>query len=52
MLAPQLDFLAMTPEWAALTEGRPNLDAWLTRMRGRPSVQATTWEKVAGLAAA
>ena len=49
---PQLDMLAMTPEWAALSEGRANLALWLERMRIRPSVASTTWEKVAGLAAA
>lgn len=52
MLAPQLDFLAEAPEWMALTEGRANLLAWLERMRSRPSMQATSWEKVAAMARA
>jgi len=51
-VAPQLDFLSMTPEWAALSAGRGNLDAWLSRMNARESMQATTWERVARLAQA
>ena len=50
--APQMDFLAQTPEWAALTADRPNLPAWLARMEARRSFQATTWERVAALAKA
>lgn len=50
--APQMDFLAQTPEWAALTADRPNLPAWLARMEARESFQATTWERVAALAKA
>jgi len=52
LIAPQLEFLAVTPEWAILAEGLPNLDAWLERMRARPSMATTTWEKVSSLAAA
>lgn len=51
MLAPQVDFFAETPEWAALTEGRGNLVAWLDRMNARPSMASTTWEAVAAMAA-
>jgi glutathione S-transferase len=47
-----LDFMSATPEWAPLTAERPNLVAWLERMRARPSFQATTWEKVIELAKA
>jgi glutathione S-transferase len=47
MIAAQLDFLALTPEWAALSAPVPNLIAWLERMRARPSLQATTWERLA-----
>jgi glutathione S-transferase len=50
MVAPQLDFFAMTPEWGPLTAQTPNLVAWLARMEERPSMQATTWAKVAELA--
>jgi glutathione S-transferase len=46
-LAPQLDFLQQTPEWEPLTAGHATLRQWLARMQARPSMQATTWEKVA-----
>lgn len=51
MVAPQVDMLAQTPEWTALTAERPNLVAWLGRMNARPSLAATTMSKVAALAA-
>jgi glutathione S-transferase len=44
MLAPQLDFLAQSPEWTALTADLPNLVAWFERTISRPSFQATTWD--------
>lgn len=50
-IAPQLDFLAMTPEWAALTQGRENLVRWHQAMVARPSLADTTMKKVAALAA-
>lgn len=52
LVAPQLDFLAATPEWELLIAGRPNLADWLIRMNDRPSMQATTWEKVSAMAKA
>jgi len=52
MLAPQLEFLSQTPEWAPLTARSANLNAWLARMAARPSMQASTWERVAALPAA
>ena len=52
MIAPQMDFLAQTPEWELLTYGRTNLREWLARVSARPSFAATTWEKVARLAQA
>jgi glutathione S-transferase len=51
-VAPQLDFLAMTPEWKTLTAQTPNLVRWLDRMNARPSFAATTWERVADMAKA
>ncbi len=51
-VAPQLDFLARTPEWEPLTKNSPNLVSWLRRMNERASFQATTWERVAELAKA
>jgi glutathione S-transferase len=52
MVAPQLDFLAATPEWAPLTAAAPNLAPWLDRMNARASLKATTWERVSELAKA
>ena len=52
MVASQFDFLAQTPEWAALTASNPNLITWLDRMNARPSMKATTWDRVAELAKA
>jgi len=52
MVAPQLDFFFETPEWDALAGGHPNLVAWLKRMTDRPSLAATTWDRVAALAKA
>ena len=41
LIAPQMDFIAATPEGAEILAGAPNLTAWLERMRQRPSMQAT-----------
>jgi glutathione S-transferase len=51
-LAPQLDFFRATPEWEKLTAAHANLVAWLERMKARPSLRATTWEKVSEMAKA
>ena len=40
IIAPQLDFIAATPEGAEILKGT-RLLAWLERMRARPSMQAT-----------
>jgi glutathione S-transferase len=50
VLAPQLDFMRSTPEWAPLAAGHANLQRWLERTRTRPSMVATTWERVAAMA--
>ena len=52
MIAPQLDIFSHTPEWAPLTAEAPNLVAWLARMNERPSLKATTWERVTAMAEA
>ncbi|HWE99860.1 MAG TPA: glutathione S-transferase family protein [Caulobacteraceae bacterium] len=52
MIAPQLDFMAQSPEWAELGPAAPRLDAWLARINVRQSLQATTWEKVGLMAKA
>jgi glutathione S-transferase len=41
LIAPQMDFIAATPEGEAILKGCPSLTAWLERMRARPSMQAT-----------
>jgi glutathione S-transferase len=52
LLAPQLAFFTLTPEWAELGAPHANLAAWLARMEARPSMQATTWERVSEMAKA
>ncbi len=52
MIAAQLDFFTGTPEWPPLTAKTPHLVDWMARMNGRPSMQATTWERVAAMAQA
>jgi glutathione S-transferase len=41
MLAPQIDFLAATPEGKSLLDGTSGLTAWLARMNARPSMIVT-----------
>jgi glutathione S-transferase len=52
LLAPQLDFFEATPEWQPLAGKHAQLRAWLGRMQSRPSMAATTWERVAAVASA
>ena len=52
LIAPAVDFFTATPEWSELGAPHANLVAWLMRMQERPSMKATTWEKVAELAQA
>jgi glutathione S-transferase len=52
LIAPQLDFLAQTPEWASLSAGNRNLVDWLDKMNARSSLKATTWERVSDMAKA
>jgi glutathione S-transferase len=51
-LAPQVEFFTHTPEWKVLGEPYPNLVAWHQRMEARPSMKATTWERVGQMAQA
>jgi glutathione S-transferase len=51
IVAPQMEFLSQTPEWAELGAPHQNLCAWLRWMGERPSFQATTWQRVSALAA-
>lgn len=45
MLVPHLGYFRHTPEGATLLQGT-SLDAWLTRMSARPSMQATEMERL------
>jgi len=49
MLAPHFDMFGMTPEAADLLAPYPRLKAWLGRMQERPSLQATTWERLSAV---
>ena len=51
LLGAHMDLLSEAPEWTPLTEGRENLRGWLNRLNARPSFAATTWDRVAGMAA-
>ncbi|MGA7807432.1 glutathione S-transferase family protein [Bradyrhizobium sp.] len=46
LLAPAIEFFQATPEWSALGAPHAELAAWLARMVERPSMQATTWERL------
>src|ERR1700730_15475600 len=52
LLAPAVAFFTQTPEWSDLGAPHANLVAWLARMEAQPSMQATTWERVAEMAKA
>lgn len=52
LVAPGAAFFTATPEWAELGAPHANLVAWLARMEARPSMKATTWERVTELAKA
>src|SRR5215470_11699290 len=52
IVVPHVTFFTMTPEWAELGAPRQNLLAWLARMEARPSMLATTWERVSEMAQA
>ena len=47
ILAPQLEFFTQVEEGAPMFEALPNLKAWVARMTARPSMQRTTWERLA-----
>jgi glutathione S-transferase len=52
LVAPSISFFTATPEWKELGVPYPNLVAWLARMEARPSMQATTAERLSELAKA
>jgi glutathione S-transferase len=52
MIAPAMAFFNQTPEWSVLGAPHANLVAWLAQMEARPSMKATTWERLAEVAVA
>jgi glutathione S-transferase len=52
LVAPAVAFFTVTPEWSALGAPHANLASWMTRMQERPSMKATTWERLSELAKA
>jgi len=46
MLAPHMEYFSISPEGAAVLQPYPRLKAWLKRVQERPSMQATSWEKL------
>jgi glutathione S-transferase len=51
MLAPHLSFLPHFAEGQAILARHDNLAAWIDRMEARPSMAATTWDRLKALAA-
>jgi glutathione S-transferase len=52
MLAPHLTMFAETAEGASMLQPHPNISRWVERMNARPSMKATTWDKLHELARA
>ena len=52
LIAPQMAFFLGLPEWEPLTAAHANLRRWLERTEARPSMQATTFARVAEMAKA
>jgi glutathione S-transferase len=52
MISPALEFFTLTPEWSELGAPHANLVAWLARMQARPSMMATTWERLSAISEA
>jgi glutathione S-transferase len=46
LLAPHLSMFAMTPEGVPILQDHGNLGAWLARIEARPSMQATSWDRL------
>jgi glutathione S-transferase len=46
LLAPQLSMFALAPEGAQILQNHDNLRSWLGRIEARPSMQATTWDRL------
>src|SRR5215472_6609199 len=52
VLAPHLSMFALAPEGAQILQEHQNLTRWLARMEARPSMQATSWDRLLERAAA
>jgi glutathione S-transferase len=46
LLAPHLSMFAQAPEGAQILREHENLNSWLARIEARPSMQATTWDRL------
>jgi glutathione S-transferase len=46
LLAPHLSMFALAPEGAQILQEHGNLTRWLARIEARPSMQATTWDRL------
>jgi glutathione S-transferase len=46
LLAPHLSMFAQAPEGAQILQEHENLSRWLARIEARPSMQATTWDRL------
>ena len=46
LLAPHLSMFALAPEGAHILQEHENLTRWLARIEARPSIQATTWDRL------
>jgi glutathione S-transferase len=46
LLAPHLSMFAEAPEGAQILREHENLSGWLARIEARPSMQATTWDRL------
>jgi glutathione S-transferase len=46
LLAPHLSMFALAPEGADILKEHANLNSWLARIEARPSMTATTWDRL------
>ena len=46
LLAPHLSMFSLAPEGSQILREHENLSRWLTRIEARPSMQATTWDRL------
>ena len=46
LLAPHLSMFAQAPEGAQILQEHENLRGWLARIEARPSMKATSWDRL------